>query len=56
MDLDRDNFVYIPAAKTNIAERIKQEWQRLGQLPPEQDPRVQQHRQKARSYGRQDEA
>lgn len=45
------DFKYIPAAKTDISQRIREEWKRLGQLPPDEDPRVQENREKAKSYG-----
>jgi hypothetical protein len=46
-----DDFVYIPSAKTNVGKRIREEWERLGQLAPDKDPRVLENRRKAWEYG-----
>jgi hypothetical protein len=48
----KDDFVYIPAAKTDVGKRIREEWERLGQLPPDQDPKVLENRKKAWDYGK----
>lgn len=45
-------FVWIPAAKTDVSKRIKEEWNKLGQLPPSEDPVVQQRRKEVLEFGR----
>jgi hypothetical protein len=47
-----DDFVWIPAAATDVGKRIRKEWERLGQLPPDKDPRVLENRRKALEYGK----
>jgi hypothetical protein len=41
--MDKD-FVWIHSSKTDISKRIREEWERLGQLPPSDDPVIQQRR------------
>ena len=41
-------MAYKSAAKTDVFETFKKHWERLGQLPPEQDPRVQENRRRVR--------
>lgn len=45
-------FKWIPASKTDIAKRIREEWERLGQLPPSDDPVIQQRRKEVLEFGR----
>lgn len=45
-------FVWIPASKTDISKRFLEEWKRLGQTPPWEDPVVLQRRKEAMEYGR----
>ena len=47
-----DEFVWIPAAATDVGKRFREEWKKLGQLPPDQDPRVLENRRKALEYGK----
>ena len=46
-----DEFVWIPAAATDVGKRFREEWKKLGQLPPGQDPKVLENRRKALEYG-----
>ncbi len=43
-------FNYIPAASTDIGVRFATTWEDLGQLPPDQDPRVQRNRLRAQGF------
>ena len=47
-----EDFVWVPAAATDISRRIRKEWERLGQLPPDKDPKVLENRRKALEYGK----
>lgn len=45
----QDNpMAYTPAAKTNVYETFKKHWERLGQVPPDQDPKIQEERRRVR--------
>jgi hypothetical protein len=46
------DFKWVPAAKTDISKRIKEEWLKLGQVPPSEDPVVQQRRKEVLEFGR----
>jgi len=48
----KEDFVYIPAAKTDVGKRIRAEWERLGQPVPDKDSRVLENRRKAWEYGK----
>lgn len=41
---------YINAASTDVAATIAREWERLGQCPPDLDPRVQRNRMRAQGF------
>ena len=47
-----DDFIWIPAASTDIGRRIREEWKKLGQLPPDQDPKILENRKKVLEYGK----
>lgn len=47
-----EDFVWVPAVETDIGKRIRKEWERLGQLPPDQDPKVLENRRKVLEYGK----
>lgn len=47
-----DDFVWIPAAATDVGKRIRKEWEKLGQLPPDQDPKILENRRKVLEYGK----
>ncbi len=47
-----DDFVWIPAAATDVSKRIRKEWEKLGQLPPDQDPKILENRRKVLEYGK----
>ena len=45
-------LAYKSAAKTNVYETFKKHWELLGQLPPDQDPKVQENRRRIRELAR----
>ena len=47
-----DDFVWIPAVATDVGKRIRTEWEKLGQLPPDQDPKILENRRKVLEYGK----